>query len=112
MKSLDDEFTHEAPALAVTTRAMRENVQEEYSSDEGHNLSELDRVARIARRATRKLEEENVILQDRERPNVIHDLEGSMMGEWEGPRTPLDEFDGVVNAKVEKPSGYDLVGQS
>ena len=116
LKSLGDEVIHEAPALAVTTRARRGKAplevgvegQEEYSSDEAPNFSELDRVARIARRAIRKLERENVILHDRERPNIIHDFEGSEMGEWEGPRIPLDEFDGVGNAKVEKVSGYDL----
>ena len=57
---------------------------------------------------TKELEKENVILHDRERPFVVHDLEGSDMGEWEGPGIPLDEFDGVSNAKVEKSSGYDL----
>ena len=116
LKSLGDKVTHEAPALAVTTRARRRKAplevgvegQEEYSSDEAPNLSELDRVARVARSATRELERENVILHDRERPNDIHDLEGSEMGEWEGPRIPLNEFDGVGNAKVEKSSGYDL----
>ena len=82
--------------------------QEECSSEEGPNLSELDRVARVARRATRELEKENVILHDRERSNVIHDLEGSEMEEWEGPGIPLDEFDGVDIAKVEKSTGCDL----
>ena len=61
LRSLDDEVSHEAPALAVTTRAMRGETplevgvedQEEYSSDEGPNLFELDRVAKVARRATR-----------------------------------------------------------
>jgi len=55
LKSLNDQVIHEAPALAVTTRAMRgktplevvEEGQDEYSSDEGPNLSELDRVARV-----------------------------------------------------------------
>ena len=116
LKSLGDEVTDEASALAVITRARRGKTplevgiegQEEYSSDEVPNLSELDRVARVARRATRELEKENVILHDRERPNVIHDLEGSEMGEWERPGIPLDEFDGVGNAKVGKSSGYDL----
>ena len=116
LRSLDEEVIHEASALAVTTRAMRGKTplevgvegQEEYSSDEGPNLSELDRVARIARRATRELEKENVIFHDRERPNVIHNLVGSNMGEWKGPGIPLDEFDGVGNARVEKSSGYDL----
>ena len=49
-----------------------------------------------------------MILHDRQRPNVIHDLEGSDVGEWEGPGIPLDEFDGVGNTKVQKSSGYDL----
>ena len=116
LRSLDDEVSHEAPTLAVTIRAMRGKTpvevgvegQKEYSSDEGPNIFELDRVARVARRATRELKKENVILHDRERSNVIHDLDGSDMGEWEGPGVPLDEFDGVDNAKVEKSSGYDL----
>ena len=54
LRSLDGEVIHEAPAMAVTTRAMREKTslevgiegQEEYSSDEGLNISELDKVAR------------------------------------------------------------------
>ena len=71
-------------------------------------MSDLERVARIARRATKALERENVIFQDKERPNVIHDLEGSEMREWEGPGIPLDEFDGVGHAKARKPNGYDL----
>ena len=87
LRNLDSDITHEAPALAVTTRAMRGNVlleenvegQEEYSSDEGPNILELNRVARSA---TRELEKENAILQDRKRPDVIRDLEGSDMGKW------------------------------
>ena len=57
--------------------------QEEYFSDEAPNLSELDRVSRVPRRATRELERENVILHDRKRSNIIHNLEGSEMEEWE-----------------------------
>ena len=116
LKILGDGVTNEAPALAVTTRARKWKAplevdvegQEEYSSDEAPNLSELDRVARVARRAIRELERKNVILHDRERPNIIHDLEGSEMGEWGGPKFFLHEFDGIGNAKVEKASGYDL----
>ena len=75
MRSLDDGVTHEAPALIVTTRAMRGNIkadkdvkgQEEYSSDEDPNLSYFDRVAKVARRANKKLKKENAILQDGER---------------------------------------------
>ena len=102
--------------MVVTTRAMRGNIkadkdvkgQEEYSSDEGPNLSYLDRVAKVARRANKELEKENAILQDGERPNVINDLEGNEMGEWQGPDIPLDEFDRVGKTKVEKPEDYDL----
>ena len=87
MGSFDDEVSHKASTSAVITRAMRGNVeaeknikdQEEYSSNEGPNLLDLDRVARVARRAIRELEKENVILQDRERLNVIHDSKGCEM---------------------------------
>ena len=116
LRSLGDEVIHEAPVLAISTRAIRAKTpleagvegQEEYSLDEGPNLFELDRVARVTRRATMELKEENAILYEREKPNVIHDLEGSEMGECKGLGIPLDEFDGVGNAKVEKSSGYDL----
>ena len=116
LKSLGDEVTHEASTLAVTTRVRRRRTslevrvedQEDYSSDEAPNLSELDRVARVARKATRELKRENVIFHDRERPNAIHDLKGSEMGEWERPGILLDEFNGVGNVKVQKSSGYDL----
>jgi len=103
----------EAPALAVTTRARRGDAplevgigeQGNYSSDEEINLSELDRVAR---RATKDVERENIILQDRERTNAVHDLDNSDVGEWEGPGVPVDEFDVVGNSKVERSTGYDL----
>ena len=53
LKSLGNEVIHEAPALAVTTRAMRrktplevgEEGQEEYCLDEGLNHCELYRIA-------------------------------------------------------------------
>ena len=83
LKSLENEVSQEAPALAVTTRARKGKTpmkigvedQKEYFSDEAPNLSELDRVAKVGRRATRELERENVILHDRERSNIVHDLE-------------------------------------
>ena len=40
-----------------------------------------------------------MILHDRQRPNVIHDLEGSDVGEWDRLRIPLDEFDGEAILK-------------
>ena len=79
--------------------------QEKYSFNEVPNILELDRVAR---RATRVSEKENVILHDRERPNVIHAVEGNKMGESKKFEIPLDEFDGVGNAKGEKSNGCDL----
>ena len=60
--------------------------QEEYSLDEGPNLSEFDRVARMARRVTQEFEKENVILHDKERPNVVHDFEGSDMENGKGQK--------------------------
>jgi hypothetical protein len=88
LRSVNDGVTHEAPVLAITTRTMRGNIQvekdvelhEEYPSDEDHHLSDLERVAKTTRKATKDLEKDNGILQDRERPNVIHDLDGSEMG--------------------------------
>lgn len=83
---------HEAHALAVTTRAMRGNVpveneldgQEEYSSDdeEPPHFPDLEKIASVARQATKALAKENEILDDMEGPNVIHDLDGSDMGQW------------------------------
>ena len=116
LRSLDGGTTHEASALAVTTGAMRGNIQpdnemeeqEERSSDEAPQLSDLKKVARTARRVTKALEVGNEILQDRERPNIIHDLEGNEMGEWEGPSIPLDKFDGTKMTMEDKPNGYDL----
>jgi hypothetical protein len=83
VRSLDDGVIHEAPTLVVTTRAMRGNAQankdvkgqEEYSSDEGPNLSDFDRVTRVVKKATRELETEDMILQNRKKPNVINELE-------------------------------------
>lgn len=70
LRSLDDGATHEAPALAITTRAMRGNIQaekdvegqEEYFSDEAPRLTDLERVIRTTRRTTKVLERENNIL--------------------------------------------------
>ena len=116
LRRLDYGTICKAPALIVTTRAMRGNLQtkkdveeqEEYSSDEAPHLSDLERIARTARIATKALEVENEILQDRERPNIVHNLEGSEMGEWKGPRILLDEFDGVRREKKDKPNRYVL----
>ena len=35
-------------------------------------------------------------------------MEGSDVGEWEGPGIPLSEFDKVGRPKVDKVYGYDL----
>lgn len=82
--------------------------QEEDSSGEVPYFSDLEKVAIEARKASKALEEENEILKDRERPNVIYDLDGSDVGEWEGPSIPLDEFDGVRKPKADRPEGSDL----
>lgn len=54
------------------------------------------------------MERKNEIIQDKERPSIIYDLEGSEMGEWEGHGIPLEGFDGVRKARIEKLEGYDL----
>ena len=61
----------------------------------------LENVAREARKATKALEKENEIVHDRERSNVIHDLDGSNVGDWEGPGIPVDKFDNVISAQNE-----------
>ena len=98
LRSFEGEVVHEAPALAVTTRAMKDNMPVEIEAEEENE----------ARKATKALERKNEILQDRKRPNVIHDLDGSDVGEWEGQGIPLDEFDSVRRIKADKMDGYDL----
>ena len=80
--------THEAPAIAITTKAMRSNVQvdahKEYSLDdmEPLHLPNLEKVASATRKITKALTRENEILNDGEGPNVLHDLDGSNMDQW------------------------------
>ena len=118
LKGVYEGTTHEAPALAVTTRAMRVNTlavnelegQNEYSSVvvEPPHFPDLKKVANAARQATKVSARKNEILDDREGSNVIHDLDGRDMDQWEGPGIPLDEFEGVHKPRVEKADGYDL----
>ena len=75
LRSLEREVVHEAPALAVTTRAMRGNVPIEVEAEEDEEnplgdvlyFSELDDVAREASKATKALERENEIADDSHR---------------------------------------------
>lgn len=116
LRSLEGEIVHEASALAVTTRAMRGNVpiEVEAEEDEENSLgdipyfSELDNVVREASKVTKALERESEIIHDRHRSNVVHDLDGSDVGEWEGPGIPEDEFDSVRRPKADRVVGYDL----
>ena len=112
LRGVYEETTHEAPALAVTTKVLRGSTlvkhklegQENYSSDdvEPPHFPDLKKVANAARQATKVLARENEILDDMEGPNVIHDLDGSDMGQWEGPIIPLDVFEAVRKPRVEK----------
>ena len=116
LRSLEGEVVYEAPALAVTTRAMRGNmpIEVEVEEEEENSLgdvpyfSDLENVDREARKTTKALERENEILQDKERLNVFHDLDGSDVGDWEGPGIPVDEFDSVRRLKADIVDGYDL----
>ena len=116
LRGFDEEFKPQAPTLAVTTRAMRGNLQaerevegqEEFSLNEAPNLSDLERIARTARRTAKALKRENEILQDRERPPSVHKGKASEMGEWEGPGIPKEEFNRVRKAMTERREGYDL----
>ena len=39
---------------------------------------------------------------------MIHDLEDSDMGQWEGPGIPMDDVEAVKKPQVKKTGGYDL----
>lgn len=39
---------------------------------------------------------------------MIHDLDASKMGEWEGPKIPREEFKEVKKTRLKKTKGYDL----
>ena len=68
----------------------------------------MENVAREARKATKALEMKNEIVHDRERSNVVHDLDGSDVGDWEGLGILVDEFDSVRRPKANIVDGYDL----
>ena len=61
-----------------------------------------------ARQATREIERENEILDNGGGRPVIHDLEDSDIGQWEGPGIPMDEVEAVKGPQVKKAGGYDL----
>lgn len=61
----------------------------------------MERISRTARRTAKTLEQENEILQGKERPPSVHEGEASEMGEWEGPGIPREEFNGVRKARTE-----------
>ena len=81
LRNLEGEVVHEAPTLAVITRAMRGNMpikvgvkeDDENSMGDVPNFLDLENVAREARKATKAIERENEIVHDRERSNVVHD---------------------------------------
>ena len=116
LKGLKDKFMHEDPALAVTIRAMRGNAPLEVEGEEKkknslkeiHFYSDLENVPRKTRKTTKALERENEIVHEKERSNVVHDLDGSDVEQWEGPGIPIEEFDSVRRPKADKVDGYDF----
>ena len=84
--------------------------QEDYSSDDvvRPQFQELEKVASTARQATRAIARENEILDDEGGHPVIHDLEDSDVGQWEGPGIPMDDVEAVKKPPVKKACGYDL----
>ena len=109
LRDVEGRASQEAPALAVTNKAMRGNLQaegkmegqEEFSLDEAPHHSELEKVARIAKKTTKALEREKNVLQVGAMAPMIHDLEASEMGEWEELGIPREEFEGVSKARAE-----------
>ena len=73
-----------------------------------HIFYDLEKVGKEAKKATKALERDKEIFQDEERPNIIYDLDGDDVGEWEGPGIPLNEFDSVRRPKADRIYGYDL----
>ena len=118
LRELYDGTIGEEPAMAVTTRAMRGNApigdelggHENSSSDdvERPQFHELGKVASAARQATRGVARENEILDEEREQPVIHDLDDSDIGQWEGPGIPMDNIEMVKRTQVKKTSGYDL----
>ena len=118
LKELYDGAFGEEPAMAVTTRAMRGTApiedavdeQADYSSDdvERPQFDELGKVASTARQAIRAVARENQILDEEREQPVIHELEDSDIGQWEGPGIPMDDVEAVKKPQVKKAGGYDL----
>ena len=116
LEDLKEEVVHKALALAVTTRAMRGNAPLEVEEEEKEEnplgeipyFLDLENVTREARKATKALERKNEIVHERDWSNVVHDLDGSDVGEWEGPGIPIKEFDSVRRPKADRVDGYDL----
>ena len=54
------------------------------------------------------MEREKEVLQNGARAPMIHDLDASKMGEWEGPKIPREEFKEVKKTRLKKTKGYDL----
>ena len=101
------------PVVAIMTRAMRENQpvegemvgHEEYSSEDPPHLSDLGKVVRAARRATKDF-------------NHVKDVPGgkgsfapletgeSVMSDWEGPGIPPEEFEPEGRKKGEREENH------
>ena len=98
LRGVYDGTTCKEPAMAVTTRAMRGSAprEDELDGQENHSshdvvrpqFQELEKVANTARQATRAVARENDILDDERGHPVMHDVEGSDRGQWEGPGIP------------------------
>ena len=118
LRELYDGAAIEELAMAVTTRAMRGSAPIEDAVDEHANYSsddverpqfdELGKVASTARQATRAVARENQILDEERGQPVIHDLEDSDIGQWEGPGIPMDDVATVKEPPSKKAGGYDL----
>ena len=116
LKGLKEEVVHEAPALAVTTKAMRGNAplevdeeeEEENSLEEISYFSDLENVIREARKATKALERENEIVHEMKRSNVIHNLDGSNIEEWEDPGISVEEVDSSRRPRADRVDKYDI----
>ncbi|OAE33778.1 hypothetical protein AXG93_4783s1010 [Marchantia polymorpha subsp. ruderalis] len=82
--------------------------EEEYYSDDGPHLLDLERVARAATKSATVLKHNNEVLQDEGKSGLNCDLKTSEGGAWEERGIPVKEFEKNRATKMRKESEYDL----
>ena len=71
-------------------------------------MSDLERVVRNARKVAKDLKDHAKVCSKNKEESMHRDSEVSVMGEWEGPGMPLEEFKLESGKKKRKGKSYDL----